>query len=496
MKKTLKLLIASLALASTGHALPVILYQHTGNTDPTSILEGWSELNFAGGTTKGPITDPVGPTPAWNINNTVAGDTGAYTVVPTPAQVTDAALGWSLSVTLRVTEANVGPGGSMIALYRDGVNSYQMHFGSNASGNATVSLMNTASGGTYFVYTVPSQTGTGYNTFELLYSNTTQSATLYVNSVPQSPPGYTGFPFAPKLLAWGDGSTQTVVNNNIAKANYSKVVFSILPKPCGLLRNVLIETVALNGETVPTAPVGAKFNSFGSPAINNLKHLAFQATLAIDPVVPVSAKNDLVIFADQGSTSLKLMAREGSIAPGTNAPYLLLNDPVNKNSDNIAFISTLGAPATTANNSGIWSDSTVLGTVSLVARKGSIAPDTNGALFQTFREIVLPDVGGTVFLADLKVGTGVPAVTSANKTGVWGSDAAGVVTLLMRVGDTFSVEHMGNSGCCMDKIIRSISIFACQPTVGGQGRNWELGGDLGFKASFTDGTNGVFHLQR
>src|SRR5436190_24035132 len=128
MKRTLQILIAGLALTSTSQALPVVLYHHAGSTDPTT--EGWTAL-ISSGTSVGPINDSG--TPAWSIANTAAEEFGFYSVVPTATEVAAASLGWSLRVTLRITAPGDSPGGSMLALYRDGSRSYQMHFGSDAS---------------------------------------------------------------------------------------------------------------------------------------------------------------------------------------------------------------------------------------------------------------------------------------------------------------------------------------------------------------------------
>lgn len=495
MNKTLRILIASLALASTSHALPVVLYQHTGDTDPTSLVEGWTAPII-----NGPVGVPFidSGIPTWKIDNNATSDSLLYRVTPTATQLSDASLGWSLCVSLHVTAPGLSPGGSMIALYRNGTQSYQMHFGSDAAGNVVVVLNDgtygppgAGSGGAR--YTVPG--GTGFNTFELIYSDITGDASLFVNGLPTPVlTGYTGFPSAETVLAWGDGSNLSTNLTNLAKANYAKVVFSILPR-CGVAHGRIIETVALNGDAVPTAPAGAKFLSLGDPAINSLTHFAFKAQLAVDPAVPVNLANNWGIFADQGPITLNLVARKGSVAVGTAARYLVFSDPVINNSDKVAFIASLGRGATTATNSGIWSDSRLIGTLRLVARKGFAAPGTGGALFENFHQIVLPDVGGTVFLADLRLGTGTPAVTATNNLGVWGTDSMGNVSLLMRVGDLLSMEDVA-CNCYIDKTLETLSILSCLPHVGAQGRNWEPLGDLGFGATFTDGTSGVYHLKR
>ena len=229
MKTTLQILAFSIALASTSDALPVVLYQHAGATDPTT--EGWTLGSQIGATTLGPVNDSG--TFAWSIMNSVAGDTGFYRANPTPSEVLAASLGWSLKATLRVTALDDAPGGSMLCLYRDGTSSYQMHFGSSASGDAVVVLADNSSSDSTAGprFTVPG--GSVYNTFELIYSPTDGSADLFVNGVEQLS-NYTGFPLSQTLLAWGDGSTRDqplVPPRNYADANYSEVVFSIVPEP-------------------------------------------------------------------------------------------------------------------------------------------------------------------------------------------------------------------------------------------------------------------------
>lgn len=118
----------------------------------------------------------------------------------------------------------------MLCLFRNGTTSYQMHFGSDASGNVLVVLSDgtgtDGTGGTQFQLAP----GTGFNTFELLYSPGTNSATLLVNGVQQIS-NYIGFAVtsAPSV-SWGDGSSRPQLTN-ISAANYSNVTFSVVPEP-------------------------------------------------------------------------------------------------------------------------------------------------------------------------------------------------------------------------------------------------------------------------
>ena len=207
---------------------PVTLYQHRGMAVPAT--EGWTLASHEGTTTVAGINDSG--TPSWSIMNSVAGHTGLYRVVPTAADVSDANKGWRLTATLRVTEANLAPGGSMMCLYRDGSRSYQMHFGSDEGGNAIVVLsddlnLNGTSGPRF---AVPG--GSVYNTYELVYSPGAGSANLFVNGVEQigNYTGFSNYPDSPiPSVAWGDGSIRAFALRNFSKANYYEIGFSVLP---------------------------------------------------------------------------------------------------------------------------------------------------------------------------------------------------------------------------------------------------------------------------
>ena len=235
--------LVGLGISSTTYGLPVVLYQHTGNNNPTS--EGWTLPTPLGSTTYGSVT---GSPLAWGITNSANGDTAAYVVTPTPAQVAAASNCWSLKITLRVLTKSLSPGGSMLCLYRDGARSFQMHFGSDANNNAIVVLsagnsLNTTNG---IAYVIPG--GSVFNTYELLYSPGTATADLFVNGILLHT-GYAGFPLAQTLLAWGDGSTSVPANgsgpNNTSAAQYSSVIFSICQ--CLSITKQSVECIATNG---------------------------------------------------------------------------------------------------------------------------------------------------------------------------------------------------------------------------------------------------------
>lgn len=58
LRRGLQVITLYLVLAATAYGYPVILYQHTGNTDPTLTPENWIAA-VTSGTTVGPVTDSM-----------------------------------------------------------------------------------------------------------------------------------------------------------------------------------------------------------------------------------------------------------------------------------------------------------------------------------------------------------------------------------------------------------------------------------------------------
>ena len=107
-------------------------------------------------------------------------------------------------------------------------------------------------------------------------------------------------------------------------------------------------------------------------------------------------------------------------------------------------------------------------------------------MFSAFTQCVLPDQGGIIFLASLKTGTTlVPAlggVVSSNNQGIWAEDTNGILKQILRKGDALTVNGA-------TKIVSSISIFSAPTGFSGQTRHFNDRGDLGYKVTFTDGSN-------
>ena len=101
---------------------------------------------------------------------------------------------------------------------------------------------------------------------------------------------------------------------------------------------------------------------------------AFNAMLA---GIGITTANDGVIYAEDGAGALRLVAREGNVAPDTAAGVtfgvLTTFDFAMNSAGQVAFHGSLAGPGVAAaNDRGIWSEGA--GTLHLVAREGMQAP--------------------------------------------------------------------------------------------------------------------------
>lgn len=237
-----------------------------------------------------------------------------------------------------------------------------------------------------------------------------------------------------------------------------------------------------SGAAVPSAPAGAVFESFGSPAINAKGHYAFKAKLKAG--VGVSSTTNLGIWADQHGITLNLVAQSGTAAPGvTGAIFASFGDPVLNNDNEVAFRGTMTVGfgnVTTANHIGLWSDSP--GALSLIMRIGDPAPDAAGTHFANLLAFALPDSGGPVFVATL-AGTGV---SSSNNMGIWSTSSKGNVHLVLRKGAQVLVNGK-------NRTVTGFKLLPPLALVSGQTRSFSPEGDITYRATFSDGTSAILH---
>jgi hypothetical protein len=227
---------------------------------------------------------------------------------------------------------------------------------------------------------------------------------------------------------------------------------------------------------------GATFASFGNPAINATDDTAFQAILS---GTGVTSTNNSGIWGDNAQSVRQLIARTGDTAPGTTATFTGFSDPVFNTHEAVAFRGTLKVAtgqATSSSNEGIWSSDT--GQLSLVVQKAGSAPGCpTGASFSGFTELVLPDQGGVVFLAQLSTSTPA-AVTDKNNVGIWAVDSNHELQLLVRTGDVIG-----------GKTITKLAFLPALNYVSGQNRSFDqTDGEIAYLATFSDNTTEIFEI--
>jgi hypothetical protein len=155
-----------------------------------------------------------------------------------------------------------------------------------------------------------------------------------------------------------------------------------------------------------------------------------------DSVVGV---NDRALYTGVVGGGNTLAVRRGSAAPGTDANFTVINGNATTVNDlgQIVFQGALtGGTATAANDTGYWSGAP--GSLSLVAREGSPAPGTVGAVFDAL--IGTPsfnDLGHVLFTGALLGGDVVPGVNQ-NALYFWSAFAG--LQQVMRAGDSVETD--------------------------------------------------------
>jgi hypothetical protein len=249
-----------------------------------------------------------------------------------------------------------------------------------------------------------------------------------------------------------------------------------------------LQLVARQG-SVAVGTSGALFSSFGTPGINDAGQTVFQSSLTGGDVSGTT--NNGGIWSEGGGT-LHLVARKGGTAPDAGSPQAVFNAiattsvPLINHAGEIAFPATLVTGAggvTSANSAGIWSEGS--GSLHLVARQGFQAPGTAaGDLFSTFANLAMNAPGNVAFQATLLSGVG--DVTTSNNSGIWAQDQNGILQLVARTGQPFTVAP-GDV-----RTILSLSFNASSAGEDGKAITFDDSNALAFYATFTNGTNGVF----
>jgi hypothetical protein len=201
-----------------------------------------------------------------------------------------------------------------------------------------------------------------------------------------------------------------------------------------LQRNNDLTLIARLGDQAPAAPIGAVFNALSAPAFNNSGYVAFNGRLKAG-TGGIDSFNDRGVWSD-GNGSMRIVAREGDLAPGLSAGSLFgdaLGDPSLNHVGDAAFTAVLqsGTGGVTSTNAPtIWREQS--GILGLVARGGSQAPGAPGGTnFVDFSSTSINDADKLVFTG---VMTGAGTILAPNN-GVW-SDSSGSLALVARQGTT------------------------------------------------------------
>ncbi len=243
--------------------------------------------------------------------------------------------------------------------------------------------------------------------------------------------------------------------------------------------------VARGGDQAPGTPAGALFNQPQQPSLGAA--LSFRSTLATTGGGVTTSSDTGIWILENGSVALA--AREGSQAPGVPAGGLfnqIANPAVVNREGHYTFRANLrnGGGVASANNAGIWTRSPFTGgALTIVARKGSIAPGAGTGTFTSFDAPCIASDGGEAFTATLTQ-SAATGVTAANDRGLWVRSAAGSLALALREGAEFTLAP-GDT-----RIVSALTLPAAQTS----GRTpFSDDGRLLVLLGFSDGTSALYH---
>jgi hypothetical protein len=248
---------------------------------------------------------------------------------------------------------------------------------------------------------------------------------------------------------------------------------------------VTTEILFATGDPVPGAgiegsgiPADATFETFGIPSVNQVGQVGFSARILWEGIVRS------VIIAPNAAGEHSVLLRAGDAATdaaGEPLPITFagLHHPMLNEAGNVAFIARVaGAGVNESNDLGIWLK--VGPELRLVAREGGVAPGVPaGAVFDSFESVALitNEAPGSqfpvppqavAFVARLRIGTG--GVTSADDRGLWlyqhNTEAEPTLTLLLREGSELDLDPLDQ---LPGPIVASFIALRTQTGAAGQG---------------------------
>ncbi len=211
-------------------------------------------------------------------------------------------------------------------------------------------------------------------------------------------------------------------------------VGAVPPAPSGIWtdRSGSLAPILVAGAQATGLPAGVRIADVGNPSMNGSGQTVFDVLLSGTGVN--GANNQAVYF--ESNNILTLIARSGQQAPGTlpGVNFAGFSNRLMNDAGHCAFTGILTGfgVVQNVNDFGIWSNAG--GSLNLVARTGSQAPDTPlGVAFDSFFAIdqfVMNAAGRVAFNAELR-GAGV--TPGVNGSGIW-SQGGGNLALVARAG--------------------------------------------------------------
>ena len=248
----------------------------------------------------------------------------------------------------------------------------------------------------------------------------------------------------------------------------------------GLYRDSSGVFAAIQLNLTPAPGEAANFASIDDPAMNNAGQTVFEAGLSGPSVI--DATNHGIFYLTTGAPT-RLM-RDGTQAPGTAAGVNFSNalgevdaKPVINAAGKVLFQYGLTGPGvTTANDIGLWAGTP--GNLAKVVREGDPAPGLGaGATFSAILSSgrAINGAGQVAFYAFYNAPGGAGA-------GLFAQDAAGVIQLIARTGQSIQIAP-GDV-----RTIETLQIINTGPTGNQDGRATFFNdqGHLAFRATFTD----------
>ncbi len=223
------------------------------------------------------------------------------------------------------------------------------------------------------------------------------------------------------------------------------------------------------GIAVPGDPPNLTFGSFGVPTQNDTAALTFLAT--------TMGGNEQALFMEDEVFNLNRIVTQGQVAPGApEATFASFEDPIGAGNRQVSFMASLTG-ATRADDQGIWTAND--SDITLIAREGMPAPDTNGGAFKTFISIAHPPgMPGPMFTA--AVSSPDSTVSKANDRGLWSTGTDGNVRALLREGDIID-----------NRTVKSLVVLKSVAGSPAQSRVFNSSGEVVLRVTFTDRSQGI-----